>query len=205
MAQKKPREQKKDPVTHRFQSTLTRALCDQLCLTHETGRDFRNVTAVRCRVHPTVLTRWLKRGQEDPDAGLHTELFMRFGAIEGDVRAGYIDEVSNPVASTEETAYEDGKPISKTVVSRRTQGIQWLMERRFKQFRVEHIQKPDETEIVDMLVPQATVYNLETVLAICQQMAAQPDRLPPAIRDLFANTDWAAPKRIADAQAEPSH
>ena len=200
-----PKRQPKDSVTHRFQSILTRELCDRLCDTHEAGRDFRNATAVRCQVHPTLLTRWLKLGESDPNAGLATELFMRFGEIESIIRAGYIAEVSDSTASTEETVFDEGKPISKTVVSRRTQGVQWLMERRFRQFRVEHVQKPDETEIVEMLVPQATTYNLETVLAICQQMAAQPERLPAAVRELFASTDWAAPRKMTDGQAEPSH
>lgn len=201
----KPRRQTKDPVTHRFQTTLTRELCDLLCKTHEEGKDFRNVTAVRCKVHPTVLTRWLKLGQTEPDSGLHAELFMRMSAIEGDIRAGYIAEVSNPISSTEETAYEDGKPVSKTVVSRRTNGIQWLMERRFRQYRVEHVQKPDEAEVLSMLEPQATVYSLDMVLDICQQMAAQPERLPVAIRELFSTTDWAVPRKLNDGQAEPQH
>ena len=199
MADKKPRQQK-DPVTHRFQSVLTRELLDQLCETHEKGRDFRNVTAVRCGVHPTLLTRWLKTGAETADGGLYTELFMRMGQIEGDLRAGHIAEVSNPIASTEHTEFDEGKPVSKTVESRRTQGIQWLMERRFRQFRSEHIPKVDELEIATMLEPQATVYTAEMVLGIVQQMAAQPERLPEAVRRLFAQTDWGVPKEMTDAK-----
>lgn len=199
MTEKKPRQQK-DPVTHRFQSILTRELLDKLCDFHEKGRDFRNVTAVRCGVHPTLLTRWLKTGAETENGGLYTELFMRMGQIEGDIRAGYINEVSNPVASTEHTEFEEGKPVSKTVESRRTQGIQWLMERRFRQFRSEHIPKVDELEIAAMLEPQATVYTAEMVLGIVQQMAAQPERLPEAVRRLFAQTDWGVPKEMTDGK-----
>jgi hypothetical protein len=201
MAPKKPPRQQKDPVTHRFQSTLTRELCDLLCETHEKGRDFRNVTAVMCDVHPVTLTRWLKQGAESPDAGLHTELYMRMAKAEGAIRAGYIDECSNPSASTETTEYDNGKPVSKTVESRNTRGIQWLMERRFKQFRSEHIQKPDELEVTAMLEPVAAVYTADMVLGIVQQMAANPDRLPEAVRRLFAQTDWRVPKEMTDGQA----
>ncbi len=201
-AHKNPRQKK--GTNGRFQSILTRELVDQLCETHEQGRDFRNVTAVRCGVHPTLVTQWLKRGAAEADEGLYTELFMRFAKIEGDIRAVYIAEVSNPTAQTEETEYEDGKPVSKTVTARRTQGIQWLMERRFRQFRVEHVQKADETEAVSFLEPQATVYTADMVLGIVQQMAAHPDRLPEAVRRLFAQTDWGVPREMTDGQA-PTH
>lgn len=197
---KKPPKQTKDAVTHRFQSTLTRELCDKLCDTHASGRDFRNVTAVMCDVHPVTLTRWLKLGAESPDAGLHTELYMRMAQAEGTIRAEYIRETSNPIASTEHTEYEDGKPISKTVESRRTNGIQWLMEKRFRQFRVEHIAKPDELEVTAMLEPQAMVYTADMVLGIVQQMAAHPERLPEAVRKLFAHTDWQVPREMTDGQ-----
>ena len=198
MPAKKP--QKKDPVTHRFQSVLTSELLDELCKVHEDGADFRNVTAVRCGVHPTLLTRWLKQGAESPEGGLHTELFMRFGKLEGDLRAKYIAETANPIASTEECQYDDGKVVGKIVTTRKTTGIQWLMERRFRQYRVEHIQKPDELEISEMLEPAATVYTADMVLGIMQQMAAYPERLPVAIRLLLAQTDWRV-KDVIDAQA----
>lgn len=197
---KTPKRQKTDAITHRFQSVLTAELVEELCKVHEEGQDFRNVTAVRCGVHPTLLTRWLKQGAESAEGGLCTELFMRFGKIEGDIRAGYIAEVSDPTASTEESQYDDGKVVGKIVTTRKTSGIQWLMERRFRQFRVEHIQKPDELAISEMLEPAATVYTADMVLGIMQQMAAYPERLPVAIRLLLANTDWRVKDSI-DAQA----
>jgi hypothetical protein len=201
MAAKKPR-QTKDPVTHRFQSTLTRALCDQLCKTHEEGRDFRNVTAVMCDVHPVTLTRWLKLGAESPDAGLHTELYMRMCKTEGGIRADWIAEVADTTVSLEDVTYDDGKPVGKTTTSRRTHGIQWLLEKRFRQFRKEHIHKVDELEVTALLEPQAVVYTADMVLGIVQQMAQDPERLPPAIRQLFANTDWRVPKELTDGQAK---
>ncbi len=202
-AHKNPRQKKAS--NGRFQSILTQALVDQLCETHETGRDFRNVTAVRCGVHPTLITQWLKRGALGADDGLYSELFMRFARIEGDIRAVYIAEVSDPTAQTEQTEYEDGKPVSKTVTARRTQGIQWLMERRFRQFRVEHVQKADETEAVSFLEPQATVYTADMVLGLVQQMAANPERLPEAVRLLFANTDWRVPREIVTDGQTSTH
>lgn len=201
MAPKKPPRQTKDPVTHRFQSTLTRELCDLLCKTHEEGKDFRNVTAVRCGVHPVNLTRWLKLGASDETAGLYTELFMRMARAEGDTRAEWIAEVADPVASVEDVTYDEGKPVGKTTTTRRVNGLQWLLERRFKQFRSEHIQKPDEMEVTAMLEPQATVYTADMVLGIVQQMAAHPERLPEAVRRLFAQTDWCVPKEMTDGQS----
>lgn len=206
MAPKKPPRQQKDPVTHRFQSVLSRELVDKLCETHEKGKDFRNVTAVRCGVHPVTLTRWLKLGMNDEKAGLATELFMRFAQIEGDIRAGLLAEMANPESQTEHMTYEDGKPSSKVSTSRRTQGVQWLLERRFRQFRVEYLQKPDELEVVAMLEPQATVYTAEMVLGLVQQMAADPERLPEAVRRLFAQTDWRVPREMTDgSKTETAH
>lgn len=206
MAAKKSRQQPKNGTgkggqTHCFQSTLTREIVEQLVTTHEEGQDFRNVTAVRCQVHPRVLTRWLKLGESTPDAGLATELFMRMGKVEGDLRAGYVKEVANPISMTEHTEYEEGKPVSKTVEARKTQGIQWLLERRFRQFRADYIPKPDDLEICAMLEPQATVYSVEMVLGIVQQMAQYPERLPEPVRRLFAETDWGVPKEMSDGQA----
>lgn len=200
MAAKKPR-QTRDPVTWRFESVLTQALVDQLCETHDKGRDFRNVTAARCKVNPKLLSRWLRMGSEDETGSLHAELFVRMLAIEGEIRAGYIAEVENPLASTEESTYEGGKLVGKTVTSRSTRGIQWLMEKRFAQFRVEHIAKVDELEVMTLLEPAAIVYSADMVLSIVQQMAANPERLPEAVRVLFARTDWRVPKEMTDGQA----
>ncbi len=203
MAARKPRHQ--DPVTRRFASILSRELCDLLCLTHEQSGDFRNVTAVRCGVHPVTLTRWLKLGATDESAGLHTELFMRMGKAEGDFRATLLVAVADPTVTIQENGTDgDGNPTTKNV-SRRVTGLQWLLERRFRQFRADSVAKPDDLEIADMLQPAATVYSLEMVLDICQQMAAQPERLPVAVRQLFASTDWAVPGKRADGQAEPQH
>jgi hypothetical protein len=198
--QSKPRQQK-DPATHRFQSVLSRELLDKLCEAHEQGRDFRNITAVRCGVHPVTLTRWLKLGSSDENAGLHSELFMRMAKAEGDYRATLIDEVSDPTATVQENGTdEDGNPTTKTV-SRRVAGLQWLLERRFRQFRADSVARPDDLEMADMLQPQATVYSLEMVLDICQQMASQPERLPVAVRQLFASTDWCVSKEVTDGQS----
>lgn len=202
----KPR-QTKDPVTHRFQSVLTRDLCDQLCDTHGKGRDFRNATAIRCGVHPVLLTRWLKLGANDPEAGLATELFMRMGKAECDYRADLIKEVADPTSMTEVVEYDDGKPIGKTTVARRTQGLQWLLERRFRQFRADALPKPDDLEISVMLEPAAaSEMNQEAALQIITMIASNPERLPPALLQVFLQAGWALPatasqKVMTDGQA----
>lgn len=196
--------QPKDPQSGRFQSTLTPELVDKLCTTHADGRDYRNVTAARCGVHPAVLTKWLKLGAGNEAAGLATELFMRFAQIEGDIRAKWIAELADVTASVEHTEFEDGKPVSKTVNARRTSGLQWLMERRFRQFRVEHALTEHESDAMSLLQPQAQTLTTEMAIALCQQLAQNPERLPEPIRVLFAATDWRAPKKLSHAE-ETSH
>lgn len=196
----KRKRQTIDPKTGRFQSILTPELVDRLCKTHE-DRDFRNVTAVRCGVHPRVLRRWLKLGANDESAGLATDLFMRMAKVEGDLRATLLAEVADPTASVEQTEFDNGKPASKTLTSRRTSGIQWLLERRFRQFRVEHVQTEDEQDVLSLFEPQPQAMTLEMAETICRQLAAAPERLPPAIRALFAQTDWGAPA-LKDSNGE---
>lgn len=200
MPPKKPPRQPKDPVTHRFQSILTRELVDKLCETHHAG-DFRNATAARCTVHPKLLTRWLNLGRDNEDAGLATELYIRFCAIEGDLRAELIAEVRDTTASV--TELEDGKPVSMT--ARRTSGVQWLLERRFRQYRADHVVALDEQDALAMLDPPAVALNLESAIAVCRSLAAAPERLPPEIRALFAATDWRAPKTLESHAEETSH
>ena len=202
MASKKPTRQTKDPVTHRFQTTLSRALVELLVKTHGEGRDFRNVTAVRCQVHPKLLTRWLSEGAKDPDAGLKTELFMRMAQAEGDYRAELIGEVGNPISMTETMTFEDGKPASKVTEARRTTGLQWLLERRFHQFRANAMPKADDLEICAMLEPQAGAeMNLEQALQIVTMIANNPQRLPPALLQVFSVAGWTVPaKAMTDGQ-----
>lgn len=197
--------QPQDPQTGRFQSTLTPELVERLCSTHADGRDYRNVTAARCGVHPGMLTRWLKLGAGNEAAGLATELFMRFAQIEGDIRAQWISEIADVTASVETTEFDNGKPISRTVNARRTSGLQWLLERRFRQFRVEHAPNEHEQDALSLLQPQAQSLTPEMAVALCQQLAANPERLPEPIRVLFAATDWRAPKRLESHAEETSH
>ena len=144
----------------RLQTALTELLVAQLCETHREGRDFRNATALRCGVHPKMLTRWLKQGETDPAGSLCSRLFMAFGRIEGDIRAEWIAEVANPVVACEETR-------------RSTNGLQWLLERRFRQFRADWIPRPDEVNVGDMLTAeQQTGFSPEAALAIVRAMVA---------------------------------
>ncbi len=204
MAAKK--RQTKDPVTHRFQTILTRELVEKLVATHGEGRDFRNVTAVRCQVHPKLLTRWLKEGAEDPEAGLRTELFMRMAQAEGDYRAALIQEVADPTAMTETMTYEDGKPSSKVTEARRTTGLQWLLERRFHQFRANALPKADDLEICAMLEPQAGAeMNQEMALQIVAMIARNPERLPPPMRQAFLQAGWSLPSKAMTDGQETAH
>lgn len=157
----------------RLQTALTEPLLEELCRTYEEG-DFANATAVRCGVHPTMLKRWLERGKADDSAGLYTRLFMAFGRIEGELRAEYIAECRNPEASREETHFDDnGKPISRTVTSRRTTGVQWLLERRFRQFRADWVPRPSESDVGDMLTAeQQAGFSPEAAMAVVRAMVA---------------------------------
>lgn len=193
-------------TTHRFQTVLTRELCDKLCETHATGKDYRNVTAARCNVHPKLLSKWLRLGRDSEELGLATELFMRFTAIEGEIRAGWIAELENTSSGTETTEFGDnGKPISRTLHMRRTSGVQWLMERRFRQFRTDYVLSEHETDALALLEPPAQALTLDMATQLCQQIAANPERLPAAIRTLFAGTDWHAPKTLEAHGQETSH
>lgn len=201
----KKQRQTIDPQTGRFQSVLTPQLVDKLCETHRDGMDYRNVTAVRCGVHPKLLTAWLKLGERDETSGLAADLFLRMGAIEGDIRAGLLKEAADPTASIEQTEFDNGKPVSKTLTSRRTSGVQWLLERRFRQFRLEYVLTEHEQDALSLFQPQPSAMTLEMAETICRQLAAAPDRLPPAIRALFAATDWGAgapPSALKDSHGE---
>lgn len=185
----------------RLQSALTEQVFERLCETYEQG-DFRNATAIRCGVHPKMLTRWLERGKADDDErSLFTRLFMAFGRIEGDLRAECIAEIRNPEASHEETVFDDGKPISRTVTSRRTTGVQWLLERRFRQFRADWVPRPDEANVGDMLTAeQAQGFSAETALAIMRAMVAS---MPPELAEPF--NAWARARLPVGATIDGSN
>jgi hypothetical protein len=177
----------------RLRSGLDEALLEQLCEVHREGRDFRNATALRCGVHPRMLSRWLERGARDEDAGLHTRLFLAFGAIEGDIRAEWIGEVANPEASREESQFEG----SKTATSRRVTGLQWLLERRFKQFRLDWVQRPDEGEVGELLAAQQTGFSPEAALAVVRAMITS---MPPELAAPFLT--WARARLPAGASID---
>jgi hypothetical protein len=157
----------------RLRSGLDEALLAELCDTYREGRDFRNATALRCGVHPRMLSRWLTRGAADDTGSIEARLFLAFGRIEAELRAEWIAEVANPEASREETHFDDeGRPLSKTATSRRTSGIEWLLERRFRQFRADWIPRPDEGEAGELLVAQQTGFTPEAALGVVRAMVA---------------------------------
>lgn len=167
---------------------LTEPIFERLCETHRDGRDFRNVTALRCGVHPKMLSRWLQRGERE-EGTIHARLFLAFGQIEGDLRAKWIAEVEDTDAGREETSYdEDGKVTSKVVTRRRTHGVQWLLERRFRQFRADWAVKEDESEIAQMLAEQQReALSLDAAIHLVRQIA---QNMPAQLRPLFEAEGW---------------
>jgi hypothetical protein len=130
-------------------TTLTQEKFDQLCTVHREGRDFRNVTAIRCDVHPRLLTRWLKRGAANEEDGLYTELFMAFGRIEGAHRAEYNAELVNTTVHYEKY---DAETRTRTVTKRDTRGLQFFMGKRYEQFADrEGRTRDDECDMSELL------------------------------------------------------
>lgn len=172
----------------RLVTALDEPLFEKLCAVHRDGRDFRNATALRCGVHPKMLSRWLKQGERD-EGTIYARLFLAFGQIEGEIRAGYIAEVENTETSREETTFSaKGVPESKVVVQRRTTGVQWLLERRFRQFRSDWVVKEDELDVVHMLSEQqAQGLTLEAALQIARQLAKN---MPDQLRPIFEAERW---------------
>lgn len=170
----------------RLVTVLDETLLGKLCVTHAEG-DFRNVTAVRCQVHPKMLSRWLAQGAASDTECIYSRLFIEFGKIEGEIRAEIIAETRNTQTSFEETSYDDGKPTGKTVTTRRTSGIQWYAERRFRQFRADWVPKEDEGEIVEFLQPKSGALTLEQAAAIVTQLA---ENMPPALQAIFESKGW---------------
>lgn len=185
----------------RLQTALDEELLERLCTTHREGRDFRNATALRCGVHPRMLSRWLERGAADEHAGLCTRLFLEFGRIEADIRADWIREVADPEASREETVLDDnGKPISRTATSRRTTGLQWLLESRFRQFRSDWVPRPDEGEVGDLLAERQTGFSPEAAMAMMRAMVAA---MPPELAGPFST--WARARLPVGATIDGSN
>jgi len=164
---------------------LTEPLLQELVTAHESG-DFRNATACRCRVHPKLLTKWLRAGQtSDEPESLYARLFVEFGRIEGEKRAKYLGELED--TRSEESHFDDeGNTVSTT--KRRTDGIRWLIERRYRQYRADYVAKPDEYDVTTMLSEeQAEALTAEAALAIAAAIARA---MPPQLRPVFAGEGW---------------
>lgn len=171
----------------RLVTALDEPLFERLTEVHRTGRDFRNVTALRCGVHPKLLTRWLRRGEAE-EGSVYARLFLAFGQIEGEIRARYIAEVENTETSREETTFADGLPAKRVVVQRRTTGVQWLLEKRFRQFRSDWVAKEDELEVAHMLAEQGSqALTLEAALHIARELAKN---MPDQLRPIFEAARW---------------
>jgi hypothetical protein len=202
MAQRKPPPKKpkpRDRRSGRFQTLLTEPLLKRLLMTHRTGADFRNMTALRCGVHPKRLSIWLRQGAELEDESLLARLFLGFALIEGELRAKSIKEVRNPEVKRETTEFEDGKPVSKTSTARATDGIRWYLERRFRQWRADWVEREDEGPVDALLQPQAGGLNVEAAKYIIAQLA---ERMPPELLAIFTAKGWKPPSLPENAHAE---
>jgi hypothetical protein len=187
----------------RMHTKLTPELLVELCRVHAEGKDYRNVTALRCYVHPDRLNNWLKHGasQLDNDTGplsLHAALFLEFARIEGEIRASNLKEVLDTVVKVEKTEFADGMPVSKTVTQRSIAGITWYMERRWHQYRASSPGTRNDIEVAAMLQGGGQGLNTEAAIAICEALAAA---MPPALMDIFVAKGWKPPAQLTEGTA----
>lgn len=192
----------RDERTGQFRTTLTEALLGELCRTHRKG-DFRNMTALRCGVHPKRLSIWLRQGAELEDDSLLARLFLEFARIEGDVRAECITEVRNPETRRRiETAVaEDGTVTPAVETARSVTGITWYLERRFRQWRADWTPREDEGDVGEFLVQQSGSLSLDAAKYIVAQLARN---MPGELLPLFTAAGWRPPglsEETADAEA----
>lgn len=176
---------------NQFESTITEPLVDELCRVHREGKDFRNVTAIRCGVHPEKLKAWLLRGASSQDTtNLYVKLALQFALIEADLRAANIVEILNTQTKSEETEFSEktGQPIKTTKTARSTAGIQWYMERRWRQWRADWQPTEQDSEASTLFTAQiAGALSKEDGLAIVGQMAAN---MPPQLLPSFDQHNW---------------
>lgn len=182
------------PITE-YKTVLDEELLSELCRIHRDGKDFRNVTAIRCHVHPMRLKTWLWWGEksgQDERVTLYTRLYLEFARIEAELRAANIAEVLNTIISTEDVTFEGGVPVSKTVVKRSTNGVQWYMERRWRQYRADWEPNDLDRETVLMAGLQtAGALTTDAAEAICSQLA---EAMPPRLLEIFTARGWTPPK-----------
>ncbi len=158
---------------------------------HREGKDFRNVTAIRCGVHPEKLKAWLLRGATSQDTtNLYVKLALQFALIEADLRASNIVEVLNTQTKHEEIEFSEktGLPVKTTKTARSTAGIQWYMERRWRQWRADWQPTEQDSEAATLFTAQATgALNKEAAMSVLGQMAAQ---MPDEPRAVFEANNW---------------
>jgi len=159
---------------------LTDEMLAELCRVHREGRDFRNVTATRCGLHPHLLTKWLKRGALSEEDGLYSKLLVAFGEIEGESRAELIREVCDPEVSRETITTDDNGKEQRVIIKRSSLGPQWFMSKRYRQYQEkrENENTGDESDVVDLLVTMAAQLPPGSSRHIIAQLAsAMPDDL----------------------------
>lgn len=178
----------------RFATTLTEPLLLELCAKHYEGRDFRTRTAARCATDPDRLQYWLEEGARDPSGeSLQSRLYREFAVIEADIAAELVAEAANPETSFEESFFDDeGNLTSRTKRSRSTAGVQWLLERRFVQYKAHHEPKRADQGLEELLPKQGGGLTLEAAVALVSQLAAS---MPGQLLPIFLNAGWTPPQK----------
>lgn len=169
---------------------LNQDLVDRLAKRHREGRDFRTQTALLEDVHPDLLQDWLEKGSRDVEGkSVESDLFRKFSKVEGEIRAEWIGEIANTIVATEETEFDgEGKALKKTRTTRSVSGVQWLLSKRFPQWRDGYTMKPTEKPAEDFLQRQpGQGLTLEAAIAICEMIAAS---MPPQLAPVFAAHGW---------------
>jgi len=111
---------------------LTPELADLLLETHRQG-DFRKATAVLCGIHPTMLSRWLKRGLTDPEDEPYSGFAVEFMRIEAQMRLKLVNEVM------------------VTDDLNRAKIVQWFLQHRFHQWKEHYQPGLDDGEALDVV------------------------------------------------------
>lgn len=153
----------------RWETVLTDSLVDELCAIHKEG-DILSATAAACCVHPTQLRLWLEKGAELDAPDPYCRLFSTFALIESSLRRETLARIRDPFAKNE-------------------RGNIWYMQRRWREWREDHVKRPDDVySVTEMLMPKdRSSLTIDDAKAIVKQLAAN---MPEQLRPIFTEHGW---------------